>query len=129
MSVIKCASEPLFGAYSHLRFCFDDKHPGPSRIGLGEFSECFQFCGMTFHPLPLCLSNSTQPFQASQLVDERTLFIPDRPGNNRINGMKNIIVNPKVGIIFLVLGVNETFRVNGTAHISVAPALLSRFLR
>jgi uncharacterized protein len=63
-----------------------------------------------------------------QLVDDRTLLIPDRPGNNRIDGMKNIIANPKVGIIFLVPGVNETFRVNGRAHISVAPALLSRFL-
>lgn len=63
-----------------------------------------------------------------QLVGDRTLLIPDRPGNNRIDGMKNIIANPKVGIIFLVPGVNETFRVNGTAHISVAPNLLSRFL-
>jgi uncharacterized protein len=63
-----------------------------------------------------------------QLVDDRTLLIPDRPGNNRIDGMKNIIANPKVGIIFLVPGVNETFRVNGTAHISVASTLLSRFL-
>jgi PPOX class probable FMN-dependent enzyme len=63
-----------------------------------------------------------------QLVGDRTLLIPDRPGNNRIDGMKNIIANPKVGIIFLVPGVNETFRVNGTAHISVAPGLLSRFL-
>ena len=63
-----------------------------------------------------------------QLLDDRTLLIPDRPGNNRIDGMKNIIANPKVGIIFLVPGVNETFRVNGTAHISIDPTLLSRFL-
>ena len=42
--------------------------------------------------------------------------------------MKNVIANPKVGIIFLVPGVNETFRVNGHAHISIAPALLSCFL-
>ena len=63
-----------------------------------------------------------------QLLDDRTLLIPDRPGNNRIDGMKNIIANPKVGIIFMVPGVNETFRVNGTAHISIDPTLLSRFL-
>jgi len=63
-----------------------------------------------------------------QLLDDRTVLIPDRPGNNRIDGMKNIIANPQVGIIFMVPGVNETFRVNGRAHISIDPALLSRFL-
>ena len=63
-----------------------------------------------------------------QLLDDRTLLIPDRPGNNRIDGMKNIIANPKVGIIFMVPGVNETFRVNGVAHISADPALLARCL-
>jgi len=62
-----------------------------------------------------------------QLLDDRTLLIPDRPGNNRIDGMKNIIQNPQVGIIFLVPGANETYRVNGRARISVDPALLDRF--
>ena len=61
-----------------------------------------------------------------QLLDDRTLLIPDRPGNNRIDGMKNILANPKVGIIFMVPGANETYRVNGSARISVDPALLSR---
>ena len=63
-----------------------------------------------------------------QLLNDRTLLIPDRPGNNRIDGMKNIIANPAVGIIFLGPGANETYRVNGRAKISVDPALLSRFL-
>ncbi len=63
-----------------------------------------------------------------QLLDDRTPLIPDRPGNNRIDGMKNIIANPAVGIIFMVPGANETYRVNGSAKISVDPALLSRFL-
>jgi PPOX class probable FMN-dependent enzyme len=61
-----------------------------------------------------------------QLADERTLLIPDRPGNNRIDGMKNILVNPEVGVIFMIPGANDTYRVNGTARISVAPDLLSR---
>ena len=60
--------------------------------------------------------------------DGKTLLIPDRPGNNRIDGMKNIIQNPQVGIIFLVPGANETYRVNGRARISVDPALLDRFV-
>lgn len=62
-----------------------------------------------------------------QLLDDRTLLIPDRPGNNRVDGMKNLLSNPKVGIIFMVPGSNETYRVNGTATISTDPNLLSRF--
>ncbi len=62
-----------------------------------------------------------------QVLDDRTLLIPDRPGNNRVDGMKNIIANPKIGIIFMVPGANETYRVNGNARISVDPALLARF--
>jgi len=62
-----------------------------------------------------------------QLLDDRTLLIPDRPGNNRIDGMKNLLVNPKVGIIFMVPGSNETYRVTGSAAISTDPELLKRF--
>jgi hypothetical protein len=62
-----------------------------------------------------------------QLLDDRTLLIPDRPGNNRIDGMKNLLVNPKVGIIFMIPGANETFRVTGSATISRDPELLKRF--
>ena len=63
-----------------------------------------------------------------QLLDERTLLIPDRPGNNRLDGMQNLLDNPNVGIIFMVPGNNSTYRVNGTAYISNDPALLERFL-
>ena len=63
----------------------------------------------------------------AQLLDDRTILIPDRPGNNRIDGMKNIIANPKIGIIFMIPGANDTYRVNGSARISVDPELLARF--
>ena len=63
-----------------------------------------------------------------QLLDDRTVLIPDRPGNNRVDGMRNIIANPKVGIIFMIPGANVTYRINGTASISVDPELLDRFL-
>ena len=62
-----------------------------------------------------------------QLLDDRTLLIPDRPGNNRIDGMRNLLINPKVGIIFMVPGSNETYRVTGSARISTDPELLKRF--
>ena len=62
-----------------------------------------------------------------QLLDDRTLLIPDRPGNNRIDGIKNLLTNPKVGLIFMVPGSNETYRVNGDATITTDPELLRRF--
>jgi PPOX class probable FMN-dependent enzyme len=61
------------------------------------------------------------------VLDDATLLIPDWPGNNRLDSLANIVSNPRVGILFLVPGVVETLRVNGTAEISTDPALLSRW--
>jgi uncharacterized protein len=62
-----------------------------------------------------------------EVADDKTLLIPDRRGNNRIDSLRNLVENPAVGLLFLVPGVNETFRVNGRAKISTDPALLARF--
>lgn len=59
-----------------------------------------------------------------RILDERTLAIPDRPGNNRLDSLANIIANPHVGILFMVPGFDDTLRVNGTARLSTDPALL-----
>jgi hypothetical protein len=59
--------------------------------------------------------------------DDKTLLIPDRRGNNRVDSLRNIITNPHVALLFLIPGVGETLRVNGRAAISTAPALLERF--
>jgi len=58
--------------------------------------------------------------------DERTLVIPDRPGNKLVYGHQNILVNPRVGLIFLIPGTPETLRVNGSAELTADPALLER---
>ena len=60
-----------------------------------------------------------------RVLDERTLILPDRIGNNRLDGMTNLLVNPRIGLLFLVPGMNETLRINGTARLSHDPALLS----
>lgn len=62
-----------------------------------------------------------------RVLDDRTLLIPDRRGNNRIDSLRNIIANPVVALLFLVPGVNETLRVNGRAAISAQPSLIERF--
>lgn len=57
----------------------------------------------------------------------RTLLIPDRLGNNRLDSLRNIVRDPRVALLFMIPGVGETMRVNGRAVISTDPALLSRF--
>jgi uncharacterized protein len=59
--------------------------------------------------------------------DQHTLLIPDRRGNNRVDTLHNIVADPRVGLLFLVPGVAESLRVNGTAAISVEPSLLAMF--
>jgi PPOX class probable FMN-dependent enzyme len=61
------------------------------------------------------------------IVDERTLVVPDRPGNKRIDSLRNIVMDPRVSLLFLIPGIGETLRVNGRAEISADPALLARF--
>lgn len=60
------------------------------------------------------------------IEDERTLLIPDRPGNKLVYGHLNILANPKVGVLFLIPGTPETLRVNGIAELTVEPALLEK---
>ena len=62
-----------------------------------------------------------------RVADDHTLLIPDRPGNNRLDNLRNVMRNPAVGLLFLVPGRPETFRVNGEAVISRDPALLASF--
>ncbi len=62
-----------------------------------------------------------------QVRDDRTLLIPDRRGNNRVDSLRNIVRDPRVALLFLIPGVGETLRVNGTAAVSVDPALIGRF--
>jgi PPOX class probable FMN-dependent enzyme len=59
-----------------------------------------------------------------QVLDDHTLFIPDRPGNNRLDTMTNIQENPNVGLLFFIPGYEDTLRVNGRAAIVRDPELL-----
>lgn len=59
-----------------------------------------------------------------KVLDDRTLAIPDRPGNNRLDTLVNILSNPNVGLLFVVPGFEDTLRVNGQARVVTDPALL-----
>jgi uncharacterized protein len=61
------------------------------------------------------------------VADEHTLVIPDRRGNNRIDSLRNLVRDPRIALLFLIPGVGETMRVNGTAKISTDPTLTESF--
>jgi PPOX class probable FMN-dependent enzyme len=63
-----------------------------------------------------------------RVADERTLMIPDRRGNNRVDSLRNIVRDPRVSLLFLIPGIGETIRVIGRAAISIDPDLLESFV-
>lgn len=62
-----------------------------------------------------------------RVADEKTLLVPDRRGNNRIDSLRNILREPRVALLFLIPGCGETIRVNGRAQVSIDPALTESF--
>ena len=59
-----------------------------------------------------------------KVLDDRTLLLPDRPGNNQVDSLQNVVDNPGVGLLFFVPGMNETLRVKGKAEITTDADLL-----
>ena len=81
----------------------------------------------TSGPNGLDASPRGDPAGFVHVENEKTLLLPDRRGNNRIDSLRNIISDPRVALIFLIPGIGETVRVNGRASIHNDPALLERF--
>ena len=75
----------------------------------------------------LDVSPKGDPAGFVKVEDEKHLLLPDRPGNNRVDGMMNILRNPSVALIFMIPTVNETLRVNGTATILDDADLCAQF--
>lgn len=65
------------------------------------------------------------PPGAFKVIDDKTIALADRPGNNRLDTLKNLLENPEIALIFLLPGIAETVRVAGTARFSVDPELLA----
>jgi PPOX class probable FMN-dependent enzyme len=63
-----------------------------------------------------------------RVVDEHTLLIPDRRGNNRIDSLRNLVRDPRISLLFLIPGVGETMRINGRVVISTDPKLTESFV-
>jgi uncharacterized protein len=85
------------------------------------------FALATCAPEGLDCSPRGDPAGFVRVIDEHTLIIPDRRGNNRIDSLRNIMRDPRVALLFLIPGVGETIRVIGSAALSIDPDLLASF--
>ena len=92
------------------------------------FIEAAPFCAVaTCGPGGLDCTPRGDPPGFVRVQDEKTLLIPDRRGNNRIDSLRNLIADPRISLLFLIPGCGETIRVNGRAAISINPALCESF--
>jgi PPOX class probable FMN-dependent enzyme len=81
----------------------------------------------TVGPEGLDCSPRGDPAGFVRVVDARTVMIPDRRGNNRVDSLSNIVRDPRVALLFLIPGVNETMRINGRAVLSIDADLRQSF--
>ena len=85
------------------------------------------FALATIGPDGLDCSPRGDPAGFVRVVDDKTVVIPDRRGNNRIDSLRNLISDPRVALLFLIPGVSETLRIMGRATISTDPELCASF--
>ncbi len=119
---------------AELRELYGEIHPRAAKKIIGRLDEhCRAFIAAspfvlvaTTDGTRLDVSPKGDPAGSVVVEDDRHILVADRPGNNRIDGMLNVLKNPRVGTIFLIPGVRETLRVNGTATIHDEPELLDR---
>lgn len=118
------ALEALFGTVGEASL---RKEVGYLHPAYRQWMEASPFAVLaTAGPDGLDASPRGDPAGLVTVQDERTLLLPERRGNNRVDSLRNILADPRVALLFLIPGVGETLRVNGRARISVDPELLQR---
>ena len=112
-------------------------YPQPSeRARLKQLDRLDEHCRRFISLSPFLVFGSTRPGRGTdvsprgdhpgfvRVLDDRTVAIPDRPGNNRLDTLSNLVADAEVGLLFFVPGMEETLRVNGRASLTREPALL-----
>lgn len=127
MSIVKTAEE--------LRAIYGEPHERSVAKEIPYLSEQYQ-AFVKASPFIILASSGKEGIDCSpkgdapgfvRILDEKTLAIPDRLGNNRVDNLLNIIADPRVSLLFVVPGIGETLRVNGRAQISNDADLLQSF--
>ena len=117
--------EALYGEVGEASRRKEVDHVHPAYRAMIEASP---FCVLaTSGPDGLDASPRGDPAGFVVVEDEKTLLLPDRRGNNRIDSLRNLVADPRMALLFLIPGKGETLRVNGRATISTEPRLLQRF--
>ena len=117
--------EALYGAANPVALKKETKYLTPQYRRLVEVAPFFALASVGEGGLDC--SPRGDPAGFVTVLDDVTLAIPDRRGNNRIDTLRNIIADPRVALLFLIPGVGETLRINGSAEISTDPTLITRF--
>ena len=119
------ALKALYGASPPASIAKEVDHIHPHYRALIEASPFAVLA--TVSPQGIDASPRGDPAGFVVVQDSKTLLMPDRRGNNRIDSLANIVADPRVALLFLIPGIGETLRVNGRADISTDPVLLQRF--
>ena len=119
------ALKALYGASPPASIAKEVDHIHPHYRALIEASPFAVLATVSPHGIDASPRGDPAGFVVVQ--DSKTLLMPDRRGNNRIDSLANIVADPRVALLFLIPGIGETLRVNGRADISTDPVLLQRF--
>lgn len=117
--------ETLFGSVAEASFKKEVDYLHPAYQALIQASPFAVLA--TAGPGGLDASPRGDPPGFVAIQDDKTLLLPERRGNNRIDSLRNLLADPRVALLFLIPGAGETLRVNGKARITVAPDVLQRF--
>ena len=118
----EAALKALYGSVGEASIAKEVPHLTPAYRALVDASP---FCVLaTAGPEGLDATPRGDPPGFIRVLDERTILIPDRRGNNRIDSLLNIVRDPRVALLVMVPGVAETLRINGRGRITTDPALL-----